>query len=80
MLSRLQTQAASLPGMCRRPMRLSVTETSKRSWFWEPEVVGKHVWKVSPPASLHASADRIECPGQEEKRAPSACHNRRSND
>ncbi|CAK0733227.1 hypothetical protein CVIRNUC_000244 [Coccomyxa viridis] len=25
---------------------LSVTETSKRSWFWEPEVVGKQVWKV----------------------------------
>ena len=35
---------------------LSVTETSKRSWFWEPEVVGKRVWKVSPLASLHASA------------------------
>ena len=35
---------------------LSVTETSKRSWFWEPEVVGKHVWKVSPLASLHASS------------------------
>ncbi len=35
---------------------LSVTETSKRSWFWEPEVVGKRVWKVSPLASLHAPA------------------------
>ena len=35
---------------------LSVTETSKRSWFWEPEVIGKHVWKVSPLTGLHASA------------------------
>ena len=35
---------------------LSVSETSKRSWFWEPEVIGKHVWKVSPLADLHASA------------------------
>ncbi|CAK0733234.1 hypothetical protein CVIRNUC_000245 [Coccomyxa viridis] len=25
---------------------LSVTEASKRSWFWEPEVIGKQVWKV----------------------------------
>ena len=35
---------------------LSVTETSKRSWFWEPEVIGKQVWKVSPLAGLHAPA------------------------
>ena len=35
---------------------LSVTETSKRSWFWEPEVVGNQVWKVTPLASLHALA------------------------
>ena len=35
---------------------LSVSETSKRSWFWEPEVIGKHVWKVSPRADLHTTA------------------------
>ena len=35
---------------------LSVTEASKRSWFWEPEVIGKQVWKVSPQADLHATA------------------------
>ena len=35
---------------------LSVTEASKRSWFWEPEVIGKQVWKVSPLADLHATA------------------------
>ena len=40
---------------------LSVTETSKRSWFWEPEVVGKQVWKVTPLASLHALA--VGCKG-----------------
>ena len=57
---------------------LSVTETSKRSWFWEPEVVGKHVWKVSPLASLHAPA--VEQNAQVTKRRESlACHNRRFN-
>ena len=38
---------------------LSVTETSKRSWFWEPKVVGKQVWKVSLLADLHCS--RMKC-------------------
>ena len=52
---------------------LSVTETSKRSWFWEPEVIGKQVWKVSPQADLHTAAVRTQRPGWKKKRAP-ACH------
>ena len=57
---------------------LSVTETSKRSWFWEPEVIGKQVWKVSPQADLHTAAVRTQRPGWKKKRAP-ACHEGRSN-
>ena len=48
--------ASLFAGQVQTAHALSVTEASKRSWFWEPEVIGKYVWKVSLMADLHAPA------------------------